>query len=436
VTFAGRVREATYRRAVAERGREHDAPANEAEAHAIQLRLLNAEWTRLLATSRYFAALRDERGLPAQFASLDEFVAKLPSMTRAVAREHRATITCTGRSPEWFRVTGGSTAQPMQLPAWHAETLATRPDPWLGRGWYGVSAASRLFLIWGHSHLMGSGLAGALRARLREARDRALGYTRFSAYDLRPEKMREAAERMIATRPEYVIGYSFALDLFARVNLDRRRELRALGLKVVVATSESFPSPESRPRLEDLFGCPVAMEYGAVETGLVAHTRPPDGGFDVFWRTYLLDAEPSEAGHRIYVTSLYPRCFPLVRYEIGDEIRLPAAAGPRPVGIRHFGAVIGRANDYVILANGRRVHSELFTHALRHIEGIQGYQVVSHSQGVTLRYVGPGELTPACRATITGNLAQISEELGRVSFERVERLDQTVAGKTRMIVHE
>src|SRR4029453_6081329 len=121
--------------------------------------------------------------------------------------------------------------------------------------------------LWGHSHLLGTGLSGRLRRSKVVVSDRLLGYLRFSAYDLRPEKLRKAGAALVAHRPDFVIGYSVALDLFGRANTDRGPDLRSLGLRAVIGTAESFPSPDSRSRLEDLFGCPVTMEYGSVETG-------------------------------------------------------------------------------------------------------------------------------------------------------------------------
>ena len=131
--------------------------------------------------------------------------------------------------------------------------------------------------------------------------------------------MRRAAEELLRFRPAYVLGYSVALDLFAAANRDRREQLRASGVRLVVGTAEAFPTRESANRLRDLFGCDVAMEYGAVETGLLAHTHP-EGGYRAFWRSYLLEVAGGEHPGRLLVTSLYPRCLPLVRYEIGDEI--------------------------------------------------------------------------------------------------------------------
>ena len=156
--------------------------------------------------------------------------------------------------------------------------------------------------------------------------------TGFPRTDLRPERMKQAAAEMIAFRPDYFLGYSVALDRFARGNEGMADQFRALQLKAVIGTSESFPGPESAVRLSNLLGAPIAMEYGAVETNVIAHTHP-SGGYRVFWRTYLVEALPVAGTRRcrVLITSLYPRCFPLVRYEIGDEIEVEdtqsAAAG-------------------------------------------------------------------------------------------------------------
>jgi phenylacetate-CoA ligase len=262
-----------------------------------------------------------------------------------------------------------------------------------------------------------------------------LGYQRISAYDLRPEALRRAGDALERNPPEYVIGYSVALDLFAQVNADRAPSFRSLGVKAVIATAESFPSPESPGRLADLFGCPVGMEYGAVETGLLAHTHP-NGGFRIFWESYLVDAAPSDHGHQLFVTSLYPRCFPLLRYAIGDNTRLPSDRTGPEAGIRRLAEVLGRCNDDVLLPDGQRLHSELFTHALRQCPEVLAYQVVLGADRVFIRYVAANGLKAATAADIRDRLARIHPALANIGLERVPQLHQTVAGKTRMVVRE
>jgi phenylacetate-CoA ligase len=433
VTIAGRARALLGASAIRARARAYADPATDGEREATQLRLLNQEWRRVVLDVPYYASLRADRGLSDRFESFEEFVTSVPATTRALVQKDGLSRTSVSRHPDLMRMTGGSTAEPIQIPGWKSEGANTWADTWWGRSWYGVTPASRLFLLWGHSHLLGVGARGWLRARKRELSDWLLGYHRFSAYDLRPEKLRRAARILIRFRPDYMIGYSVALDLFARANLDLRTELRAVGLKTVVATAESFPSPESSALLGELFDCPVAMEYGATETGLVAHTNP-SGIYRVFWRSYFVEAELDGAARRVRVTSLYPRCFPLVRYEIGDEVAVSEPAPRTALGLTTFERVIGRCNDYVVLSDGATIHSEVFSHALRPCSEIHGFQVVQSEKHLRIRFTSIGELPEEREREILARLAKAHPDLALATLERVATLEQTIAGKTRMVV--
>jgi phenylacetate-CoA ligase len=440
MTLVGRVRSSRYAPAVEQRARVYPSSIDDEGRLRAQLEAWNREWQRLTTSVPYFKRLSRENQLPPRFNSWQEFLDRVPPATRAVVQHRTAEMTSDERPPDFTRTTGGSTAEPVQLPAWNSEEVFTMYDRWLARSWYGVSPGSRLFLLWGHSHLMGSGLKGRLNAVRRKLSDRLLGYYRFSAYDLRPEALREAARALIRFRPEYVVGYSVALDLFARANADLRDELRAVGLKVVIGTAESFPSPDSAQLLEDLFGCAVAMEYGSVETQLIAHTRPA-GGYAVFWQSYFLEAErdgssASSSGLQVRVTSLYPRCFPLVRYELGDEIELWDDATNHAIGIDGFKRVRGRCNDHVLLKDGTIVHSEAFTHAVRSCGEISGYQVAQSGASLSINYTARENLTAEQLAQIRSRLARAHPQLAHVEIKRVERLRQTIAGKTRMVIKD
>ena len=432
MTLVGGIRARLYAAPIERRSRELDPSRTETERRATQLDLLNREWSRILRDVPYYERLARERGLPEAFSSLEEFEGCVPATQRADVQEQLGERTSRGRSAEWFRITGGSTAAPVQIPAWRSETEATRADFWVARGWYGIDPASRLFLLWGHSHLLGTGWRGWLKARRLEISDRLLGYHRFSAYDLRPEAMQRAARTLLRFRPDYLLGYSTALDLFVRANEGHRSELRRCGLRLVVATGEAFPAEDSAERLRDLFDCPVAMEYGAVETGLIAHTRP-EGGFGVFWRSHLVEGEGQGPRRRLLVTSLYPRAFPLVRYQIGDEVDVPSP-DTDGTSLVAFPRLVGRCNDYAELSDGTLVHSEAFSHAVRPCGAVRGYQIVQSGADLRLRYTAGRTLETADEAGIRERLRRVHPALGAIAFERVDALDQTVAGKTRMVV--
>lgn len=418
------------RRDVRERSKWLETDPSQARSEI--LRRLNVVWRDASTQVPYWRALRAERRLPESFDSLEAYVDAIPPTTRAMLQHHPEELSSGTKPPEYLRITGGSTAEPVQIRSWKSELAVTRADMWIGRAWYGVDSAEPLLLLWGHAHLLGAGWRGYWNARKREAFDRALGFRRVSAYDLRPERMRDAAQELLRFRPSFVIGYSVALDAFARANTGLRDELRRAGIKVVIATGEGFPDPASADEIADLFGCPVGMEYGAVETGVVAHTHP-SGGFRVLWHSHLLDVEPGKDGHAVRVTSLFPRCTPLLRYELGDEIALDEDASPT-VGITRFERVLGRSHDYIETPDGAQLHSELFTHAVRGVAEIRGYQFVQLRDSIELRYLSDADLSEAAASHITARLTRVHPWLAGLTMRRVDHLERTVAGKTRMIV--
>jgi phenylacetate-coenzyme A ligase PaaK-like adenylate-forming protein len=433
MTMVASIRSVLESRRARRRETVYASACSDAQREAAQLDLLNEAWERTVSTVPYYSELIESAGLPRHFASFEEFASRVPVTDRKTFQEQRERLVSSERPAQLVRITGGSSAEPVQVPSWKSEFRFTRPDLWLARSWYGIRPESRLFLLWGHSHLLGSGVRGWIAARRRNLKDRLIGYLRFSAYDLGRSSLRRAADALIRFEPEYVVGYSVALDLFARANAERRTALRAAGVKLVVATAEGFPAPDSQERLADLFACPVGMEYGAVETDAVAHTHP-EGGFRVFWRSYLIDTERVGGQHRLRVTSLYPRCVPLVRYELGDEIKLASGAAERVSSVLSFERVIGRCNDYVVLGDGSLVHSEAFTHAVRSCEEVLSYQVVQEGSDLRLLYTTERELDSAVQAAIRQRLARVHGELQGIRLERVESLHRTIAGKTPMVL--
>ena len=437
MTVAGTIRASRYTTEI-ERRRALYATTDPDEIAGKQLDLWNAEWRRILDEVPYFRRLRESMHLPDRFRSWREFDETVPPTTRALLQDNRTTMSCRSRRGEVVRMTGGSTSQPLQLPAWKSEADHTRYNMWLGRSWLGITPASRAYWLWGHSHLLGTGVRGWARRIKRRAMDALLGYRRCSAYDLSDRALRVAADEMLRFRPAYVIGYSVALDLFRRVNGDRRDELRRLGLRAVIATAESFPFAESASALEDLFGCRVAMEYGSVETDVIAQERP-DEGYAVFWGSYFLEAGRSDSDTRSFtvrITSLYPRCFPLVRYEIGDEIE-PLDGSPEwGTSLSRFRRVIGRSNDYVPLADGTRVHSEAFSHAIRACPAVTGFQVAWGTSRLQIRYTSKATLDVGHVQAIQQRLGRIHPTLADATLLQVDNLAQTVAGKTRMVVRD
>ena len=294
--------------------------------------------------------------------------------------------------------------------------------------------ATGLFLFWGHSHLLGEGWRGRVNAWVRAGKDRLQNYVRYSAYDMSERALRKGLERLQRSQADFVIGYSRYLDELARTAEEWRLPSRPLSLKAVIAAAEEFPAPESRDRIENLLGAPVGMEYGAVETGLIAHTRP-EGDYRVFWHNYLLEYH-GEGSQEVFVTSLFPRCTPLFRYRLGDRFELGASA-ERTAGcsVLSFERVAGRSNLGVTLPGGRVLHSESVSHIARGLPKVLAYQFVCGAGHVVLRLKTREPLGDDDVVSIRQMAGRVDRQLGEaLQVVPVADLERTIAGKTPMVI--
>lgn len=409
---------------------DHD----EAEVAALQLAAFNAAWAESLEQSPWARSQRDRLDLPDRFGDWDEFAERVPIQRKASLRMDLAAVATPPPGVQW-RSTGGSTAAPMRFPVFAVEAAETSLDIWLGRDRLGIHADDRLFMIWGHSHMFGAGLRGATARWRRRVSDMALGYRRWNAYQLSEANLAKAGDALIASRARYLVGYSTALDRFARANAGRAPLFAAMGLKAVIATAEGFARADSRMVIADTFGCPVIMEYGAVETGPIAYERPT-GGYDVFWRHHRLEliGDTDRQGAReLVVTSLNARAMPLLRYAIGD--RAVPATGEALTGLA---AIAGRCNDHVDLPDGTPIHSEAFSHAVRDLPGVRAYQIVRRRSTPlpVIRIEADHALAESDLAMLRGRLAKVHPQLADVGIERTDRVALSVAGKHQMVVEE
>lgn len=410
---------------------------NPADESDYLLKQLNRVWKQWASDLPVSIGAKSYCGFPEGFETLEQFSATIPTINRKQLAQRLDEFTITTPVPNAARVTGGSTAEPIRIPAWRDEFKTVAASQWLGRAWQGVLPTDRLFMLWGHSHLLGDGLRGRVNAFTRQFKDTLLGYCRVSAYDLSEVALRRAADQLIHFKPAFIYGYSVALDQFARVNADRSDEFRQLNLKCVQATAERFPSDESPELVEKVFGCPVVMEYGAMESGHIAVTAPDGQGYRVYWKDYLVEGiKQADDSHKIVLTSLYPRATPLIRYELGDSIRLrdEVADQDHVIGIKEFLDVGGRCNYGVSLSDGTFFHSEVFTHCIREIQLIEAFQITQDHDELSVTYLAQAEIDEAEKNAALSRFSRVDARLGQIEFKRVEALQKSVSGKTPMIV--
>lgn len=399
-----------------------------------QLTAFQQVWADACADVPYYGDLVAQGLAPREIRSWPD-VQSIPVLKREAFQNHPDRFVRRSRQPDNYMRTAGSTGTPLKIGMTQTERDLMRVVKIAAWQEFGYTPSSRVFLMWGHSHLLGTGARGTVNHLKRTVADRLLGYRRVDAYRLSPAICAEYAEALIAFRPMAFISYASALDLFARYTLPYRERFRALGLRFVLATAEPPPRPDTTSRLEDLFGCPVVEEYGGAEFGQVAFKRGRDP-FEVYADLNYLECTAGgpedEGAEPVLVTALYPRYVPLVRYRVGDAL---VGAERRANGhVGRFAGVAGRINDVITLAGGDSIHSVAIFHCIHQEDAVHSIQVVLTDDGIDACLVADGGDRAALEERIRRRLAQVHPSLALVRFRYVDDHETSRAGKRRWYV--
>lgn len=418
--------------ATARRARE--ATIDAAVLAGRQLTALQATWAEATREIPYYRSLVQAGAAPRAIESWAD-LRRVPVLTRHLLQERAGEFIRDSAPPQAFMKTAGSTGEPLRIGMNQPERDLMRIVKLAEWQSFGYTPSSRLFLIWGHGHLLGTGWKGRINHARRKLSDAFLGYRRVDAYRLDQRSCEEYAAALIRFRPTGLISYASALDLFARYTTHYRARFRAIGLKFVLSTAEAPPRGDTLARLEDLFGCPVVQEYGGAEFGQVAFKRGAEP-FSVYHDLNYVEALPPEAAdpgvEPLLVTTLYPRYLPLIRYRVGDAI-----SGAHRLANGHvhdFETMAGRINDVIELAPGEFIHSVAVFHCVHQEPSVHGIQMALSDSGIEILLVADAADRPGVEDRIRRRLTQVHPLLSAASFRYAEDLEPTRAGKRRWYV--
>lgn len=171
----------------------------------------------------------------------------------------------------------------------------------------------------------------------------------------------------------------------------------------VITFTYELPSQVSLAAIRRVFRSPLVSSYGTTETGFVMDSGA-DGRFyqnDAYCRIDFLPLKPEYGGPalgRIAVSTFHNPWAYILRFDVGDLVRLPAGAAPGS----GFGLVAqgieGRAANATFTTEGALVTTAAADAALAAIPGIRDYDLV---QQVPDRY--------ALRLKIAGRAADAAD---------------------------
>lgn len=419
---------------VGDTAREVAQYSTRAEIETFQLRRFNNVWQTAYMNVPFYAGWRERYGLPEKIDNLAE-LDNWPVLTKTDLRDSNAFCRSDVSEPNGRILTGGSTGEPIRLPCWSDSMSGVSQI--IGRQAYGIQPGDRTFLLWGHEHLYGTGVKRRVNALKRRFKDWLADWRRVSAYDLSAVAMHNAYAVFMKFKPEFVIGFSPAVLAFVRHNKDKAGAVDSA--RVILCTAGPLTSDEKR-EIEEFFGGVVCMEYGSVECGVMAYTRPKDGWYNVFWNTHLLQAQKQADGEfKNLVTRLTDCYVPLIRYDIGDYLELnPATEMENARSVLEVCSVKGRPSEMINFACGVSFFGALIGDCVKQVPEVIASQIAvnERTDKLEIRVTATEALSAAKLALVKNRFELTVADAGKlnVSVIQVENLYTTVGGKTPRVV--
>lgn len=394
--------------------------------HLLQLADAHSPWHR---------ARMQEAGLEPDAITSVADLRKLPRMNKQDAAAHRDEIVWQGVPGGAFKYnTGGSSGQPLVFHFGRTRQASDAAARMRARRWWGVEPGAPEVYLWGAPVELNK------TDWVKTVRDRLINQLVLNAFAMSPVHMDRYLDAMEAFGPHCVYGYASSLALLAAHAKARGRKPRLARLKVVCATGEPLYDHQ-RALIGEVFGAPVANEYGSRDIGFTAH-EAPQGELLLTSESIILEVldetgQPVAQGElgEAVMTGLCSDAQPFIRYRTGDMVRMNAAPDPAGRGLHVIAEVIGRQTDFLVGADGTIMHALAGIYVLRATEGVAEFKLVQHDlRDIEVLLVPDARWSPAGAGAIDAGLRQRLGQDVRVTVRVVDQIAPEASGKHRYVV--
>lgn len=232
----------------------------------------------------------------------------------------------------FFCETSGTSGQVLTFKRDEYWDSFNRASIFRGYSWHGVKPEDFNLYFWGYN------ISARKRWKVRMM-DRLVN--RYRVFDYSEEALAGLQEKI--GKATYIEGYSSMIYELAKQLEDKNPDVRKL--KMVKATSEKI-YPHYHDVVKRVFGVPITSEYGAAESGIIAFSCP-SGNMHLNMEGVYVE---TEADGSILVTNLVARSFPIIRYRLGDVVKMAPEDFQCPCGMAHpvVEEVTGRVGKRIV----------------------------------------------------------------------------------------
>ena len=259
----------------------------------------------------------------------------------------------------------------------------------------------------------------------------------FSTFHISRESFDFYWSSLIEFDPKFFVG--FPSSVYDLCLIAQQRGLVYPGkVNVFFPTAETV-LPIHRKVISDVLGCKIYDQYASSEGAPFIfeceyggmHIHPLTGYFEIIDN----DGNPSSEGE-ILVTSFTTHGTPLVRYRIGDRIKLAESSYQCPCGSKFqcVDSIDGRSNDFIFSKQNGKVNLGNISNSTKDVAGILCFQIVQKTIDEISVYIVSSPDFTACEESkfIDALKLRVGDSMS-ISCVRVESIPREQSGKFRIV---
>tara|TARA_B100000809_G_scaffold105703_1_gene104255 strand:+ start:54899 stop:56188 length:1290 start_codon:yes stop_codon:yes gene_type:complete len=227
--------------------------------------------------------------------------------------------------------TSGSTGESLQFYREETADSFNRASIFRGYSWYGIKPWDNNGYFWGFNF-----------SKLQKTKDSILDslQNRFRLFSYQEKEMDVFLKKL--KKAKFLHGYSSMIYQTAQV-INKKKNHITFNLKMVKGTSEKI-FDKYQEEVTKAFGVRMISEYGATETGIIAF-ECIEGNMHLNMEGVLVE----EIKNEIVITNLQLQSFPIIRYKLGDYIKLADKDKACTCGLKHriLEEVTGRVGENI-----------------------------------------------------------------------------------------
>jgi phenylacetate-CoA ligase len=257
-------------------------------------------------------------GFDPAIKSLEDLKRLPPISKEQLVTDNRDVHTDLKFKHNFFCETSGSSGQVLTFLRNEEWDSANRAAIMRGHSWHGVAPWDKNIYFWGYN----IDPKKQLKTRVLDTLQ-----NRYRLFDYSPDTLKELFDRLKSTT--YMHGYSSMIYELAKVYKDQKLEFEVPQLKMIKGTSEKI-YPHYSDTVKEVFGQRMISEYGAAEASIMAF-ECTEGSMHMTMENVIVEVEDNE----ILITNLVAQSFPIIRYRLGDFVKLRPESERCPCGLEH-----------------------------------------------------------------------------------------------------